>query len=351
MQISAHKGKGVYHKNFDKDFLFESDIVKRSLCNFTDFTDRFKCNWFIIHESTVPDASYLSRFIMDAEDFLDFDQLDNQIQSIIDHSELQSNLKIQLGETDVLRAMYYQAKEFVIDESVLQKVNDYVFGDSQDVPPTIDFSINLAIDDMLIETHVILPKSYPNIPPKVYARSNQLKRNEQEALNCNLDAYLQLLDRGTICIYEGISWLTENVSKYCLKDEKNTSEEPPPMKSLPCVFTRYWIYSHHIYSKDKRRDLLALSRTCNVTGFCLSGKPGIICAEGLESDCTEWWQKVSRTIVLLPVLSYCFIVDEIKARLSYFPVHFSNVEVIAIHIDPREKLSRRKIVFTLLARR
>lgn len=239
------------------------------------------------------------------EDFLNFEELDSQIQSIIDHSELQSNLKIQLGEIDVLRAMYYQSKEFVIDETVLQKVTDYVCGNSHDVPPTIDFTINLTTNDMLIETHVILPKSYPSIPPKVYARSNQLKRNEQEALNCDLDAFLQSLDRGTICIYDGISWLTDNFGKYRIESKKGPSDEPrtaAPATS-ECLFTRYWIYSHHIYSKDKRRELLALSRTCNVTGFCLSGKPGIICAEGLENDCTEWWQRVSQifffTILLL----------------------------------------------------
>lgn len=264
---------------------------------------------------------------MDPEDLLDFDQLDSQIQSIIDHSELQSNLKIQLSEIDVLRAMYYQAKEFVIDESVLQKVNDYVVDDSHDIPPTIDFSINLTINDMLIETLVILPKSYPNVPPKVHAHGNQLKRNEQEALNRDLDAYLQSLDRGTICIYEGISWLTENIDKYCQKDGKNLTEELPSGNPLPCVFTRYWIYSHHIYSKDKRRELLVLSKTCNVTGFCLSGKPGIICAEGLETDCSEWWQKVSRIIVLILSLIWLFLYEHLGSEKAIMYRNFWEFEM------------------------
>ena len=61
----------------------------------------------------------------------------------------------------------------------------------------------------------------------------------------------------------------------------------------PDVFTRLWIYSHHIYSKVKRRDMLELARDCAVTGFSLPGKPGIICVEGPAANTADWWKRVS----------------------------------------------------------
>ena len=59
------------------------------------------------------------------------------------------------------------------------------------------------------------------------------------------------------------------------------------------LFTRLWIYSHHIYSKVKRRDMLELARDCAVTGFSLPGKPGIICVEGPAASTADWWKRVS----------------------------------------------------------
>jgi hypothetical protein len=85
--------------------------------------------------------------------------------------------------------------------------------------------------------------------------------------------------------------LQENASQYHVEFAK-----PDPAVKLSDendkFFARYWIYSHHIYSKIKRREILDLANEFSITGFCLPGRPGIICAEGLAGDCNEWWQKV-----------------------------------------------------------
>ena len=49
----------------------------------------------------------------------------------------------------------------------------------------------------------------------------------------------------------------------------------------PRKMLRYWIYSHHIYSKVKRKDLQGLASDLRLTGFVLPGKPGVICVEVL----------------------------------------------------------------------
>merc|ERR1712126_151543 len=55
---------------------------------------------------------------------------------------------------------------------------------------------------------------------------------------------------------------------------------------------RYWIYSHHIYSKVKRKNILDLASDYCLTGFCLPGKPGVICVEGSPRNCVDWWSLV-----------------------------------------------------------
>ena len=49
----------------------------------------------------------------------------------------------------------------------------------------------------------------------------------------------------------------------------------------PQKMLRYWVYSHHIYSKVKRKDLQGLASDLRLTGFVLPGKPGVICVEVL----------------------------------------------------------------------
>jgi hypothetical protein len=140
-----------------------------------------------------------------------------------------------------------------------------------------------------------LPHDYPANEPDIYVRSDKLDRNQQHILNSDLANYISTLERGEICTCSAISWLQENASRYHVESAKpdqtvNNSEENDKF------FARYWIYSHHIYSKIKRREILDLANEFSITGFCLPGKPGIICAEGLARDCIEWWQKVCMCI-------------------------------------------------------
>lgn len=222
------------------------------------------------------------------EDLLNFKELDNEIQNMLDHSEYQNHLKIQLEEIDVLRAMYYQDKEFIIDKKILTKANSYVREEITELPPTIDFIINLSVGDMPLEIQVVLPKLYPTIEPKMFVRNGELSGNQIINLNSDLKTFISSIDRGTICVLEGILWVSNNVERY-------KTEKIPVLQTdgdSEKLFSRYWIYSHHIYSKEKRRYMLSLSKQCNITGFCLGGKPGIICIEGWDSDCNEWWQQV-----------------------------------------------------------
>jgi len=103
------------------------------------------------------------------------------------------------------------------------------------------------------------------------------------------------------CIYTLISWLQDNAETYlkasvcnqAIKRNKNNMDDHTTI-----VFSRYWIYSHHIYSKFKRRDIMNLAKENSITGFCLAGKPGIICMEGTLEDCEYCWQKVISTIII-----------------------------------------------------
>ncbi|CAB4064936.1 unnamed protein product [Lepeophtheirus salmonis] len=77
-----------------------------------------------------------------------------------------------------------------------------------------------------------------------------------------------------------ISWIQENGVQYFNKTDKLAIPDKTLKPSLQKPFSRLWIYSHHIYSKIKRKNILNLSKDYKVNGFSMPGKPGIICLEG-----------------------------------------------------------------------
>lgn len=143
-----------------------------------------------------------------------------------------------------------------------------------------------------------LPTDYPKEQPVAYARSSQLDRTQQCLINKELSTLVKSQESGEPCIYTLISWLQDNAEIYlkastCNQatkyDNSHVNDAGSPDTK---VFCRYWIYSHHIYSKFKRRDVATLAKENSITGFCLAGKPGIICMEGTLEDCEYCWQKV-----------------------------------------------------------
>jgi hypothetical protein len=121
--------------------------------------------------------------------------------------------------------------------------------------------------------------------PSRWRRSDGLHREAQSRFNAALQARLAELPPGEPVLLEVVSWLQDRGPEF-LTPPVGELVTPPPVTADDVraaadgdEFCRYWIYSHHIYSKVKRRSLQELAEQFRLTGFCLPGKPGIICVE------------------------------------------------------------------------
>lgn len=142
-----------------------------------------------------------------------------------------------------------------------------------------------------------LSSNYPKEKPEVYARSSFLSRIQQLLLNQILDDVLEQQEENEPCIQILISWLADNGENFLTKSNKNIYRELSIKRRNEnqrnsTNFSRFWIYSHHIYSKYKRKAIVDLAEKNSLTGFCLIGKPAAICIEGAFEDCEYYWQKV-----------------------------------------------------------
>ncbi|XP_030767278.1 RWD domain-containing protein 2A [Sitophilus oryzae] len=208
----------------------------------------------------------------------------------MDEKTLKENLQVQLDELETLEAMFYNPGEIKIEDPLtLLEIKEYVDGNSVDVPLCLDYAINLVIDGAKFELCVSLSHEYPYIEPELFVRNNQLNRDQHISLNKKIGEFVSDLPKGEPCIFTTISWLQDNASEYVeLDSDETTSHTNDKDEEL----VRYWIYSHHIYSKTKRKAIIDLANQMKITGFVMPGKPGIICVEGVSSDVVEWWQSI-----------------------------------------------------------
>ncbi|XP_050451854.1 RWD domain-containing protein 2A [Cataglyphis hispanica] len=252
--------------------------------------------------------------------------------------EVTENLTAQVNELQALQSVY--PNELVVaDYGVLADINKYIEHPDRELPRWLEYAIAIPLNGKNIELLVNLPTNYPQEQPDVYARSSCLDRTQQCLLNKELSIIMKAQEAGEPCIYTLISWLQDNAETYfeasacnqaikCDDTTKNDMEETQTV----VTYSRYWIYSHHIYSKFKRRDVANLAKENSITGFCLAGKPGIICMEGSLEDCDYCWQKIKTMnwhrilIKLLEKEEDCNDVDSMRRFTDFQEVSFPTTE-------------------------
>ena len=286
---------------------------------------------------------------------------------MMEHQCLIENTEQQLLEIEMLGAMYPGKEELQMDdETILNDVQKWLIAainnkSAEYLPPRISFKLRLTFDAngdgnlKMIDVNVLYPHEYPSSEtPEIYVKSNNdaLSRTIQCEINQALSTYLEdSVILGETCLISVISWLNENCPNYILSSLENKYHQKPSTKktksddSSSLAFVRLWIYSHHIYSKIKRKDILDLSAEYQISGFCMPGKPGIICMEGTEKNCSDawgiiksWnWKKINVKHQESDVLDNAECVDDIRRFQGFEEIGFvKNSDTRDYHMDMGE---------------
>lgn len=249
--------------------------------------------------------------------------------------EVTENLAAQVNELQALQSVY-PTELVVADYGVLADINEYIEHPDRDPPRWLEYSIAIPLNGENVELLVNLPTNYPKEQPEVYARSSRLDRTQQGLLNKDLSVVVKTQEAGEPCIYTLISWLQDNAESYLeasasIQAVKSNIGKKDTTDQTAVVFSRYWIYSHHIYSKLKRRDVANLAKENSLTGFCLAGKPGIVCLEGALEDCDYSWQKIKtmnwhRILIKFLEKENCNNVENMRKFIDFEEVSFPTTE-------------------------
>jgi len=207
------------------------------------------------------------------------------------------NYEEQLNELEILQSMYPGANELELsDPFIIGDIQEYVRTGRHQPATAVEFTLRLNLEEEhRVESIFNLCRDYPSSAlPEIYIRSESWDREAQRKINEDVQTFLRdEVVCGEASLVALISWIQENGLAYFHKNQTKATETLQDKNQTGGgKFSRYWIYSHHIYSKIKRRNILDMAREYDVTGFCQPGKPGIICVEGTTSNCAAWWTVV-----------------------------------------------------------
>lgn len=216
---------------------------------------------------------------------------------------MRETLELQLAEVEMLESMFSNPGEFTQDSlEALPEVRAFVDGtlSYECLDSRVGFTIKISTSESLaseVELVCHLPHEYPNALPEVFTRAPAMDRESHRRLSEDLHEFLSSQETGQIMVGLLVDWLQENVHKY-LKESSEPASNSTSLQGTgskgETSFTRLWIYSHHIYSKFKRRDIFDWASELRLHGFGMPGKPGIICVEGGTQQVDEFWYRVRR---------------------------------------------------------
>ncbi|CAM4754305.1 unnamed protein product [Rotaria magnacalcarata] len=209
-------------------------------------------------------------------------------------NSIRSCIEQQLNEIELLHCCYPSADEFYFDDiEAITEAKEFI-GEKRDyLQRNLGFIIKLHLNDIntTVELQFIYPLHYPESPVDVHLRT-YLSRECYEKFNESVKSFLNSkISSQEPYIMEFISWIQDNQTLFLISNDtaaKLTNEQIITKKN----FTRLWIYSHHIYNIDKRRNIINWAHELHLNGFSMPGKPGIICVEGQESDVDEYWTRL-----------------------------------------------------------
>lgn len=185
-----------------------------------------------------------------------------------DLTRIRENLQTQLSELESLQSVFYNPGEIKVeDPSVLYDIKNYVASSSQHAPQYLDLVITLIIENLKFQLCISLPHEYPYTEPEIFVRNHKLNRTQHVKLNKDLMEFISSLEKGEPCIFSAISWLQDNAHEYV-----DITEDISQVNSKTENYVRYWIYSHHIYSKTKRKEIVDLAHQLHIRGFSMPGE-------------------------------------------------------------------------------
>jgi len=225
-------------------------------------------------------------------------------------------MEVQLGEIDLLLAMYPTDEEIHVDNSsrhlleelriwcesedtggysgLMQDAIHITLGLDFDVPVQADGERTITDATPRIELVISVPIAYTSDstasdllePPKAAMRVQPTSwMSKAEAAQMSAETPQADIASAIECVREAAA------QHFIRRHQKACTASPLIHQEI----TRIWFYFPSISTRSKRDDIVNYAPTYNLTGFLLAGKPGVLCLEGY-SQAIDDFMKFIKTV-------------------------------------------------------
>ncbi|XP_027197970.2 RWD domain-containing protein 2B [Dermatophagoides pteronyssinus] len=201
----------------------------------------------------------------------------------------------RIAELILIKSMYPELRLQCLDDQLQRAIDEqnfhyHHFDDVSSI--TVLFNV-----DESLECRLTMSVDYPSLDSNCLQIFCHIISNKNQQKQLNERVENELIERNSLIqVVPKIIELWNEMKSSSSSDSKSKSNNVNIEKqsdSHSNQIDRYWIYSHHIYSKIKRKSIIDLCRhQYHLNGFMLIGKPGLICIEGPSDDCQKFWQTI-----------------------------------------------------------
>ncbi|KAK8050695.1 hypothetical protein PG994_012425 [Apiospora phragmitis] len=234
-------------------------------------------------------------------------------------------LEIQLGQIDLLMAMYTLGEELVVADTArtyVEELKDWCTSDDATAPapgkllPSIAMLLTLEIhadegsptsstSERSLKLEISIPLAVENSqdvagmvePPPVKFRLQQptwMSKAEAAQLMARIPQ-----DANNNDTFATIEKIKDAASLHLQQNQQHnstgTESDTNGYNNDTGTLIRVWFYFPSISTRAKRDDLVAHAPRYGLTGFLLAGKPGILCVEGASARAVDDYMRFIKT--------------------------------------------------------
>lgn len=214
-------------------------------------------------------------------------------------------LELQLGQIDLLMAMYASDDAVSVDDTSLHLVEllrSWCENDER-APPTISVSsifllLSLAIADedngaSTGDTSLQLEISVPIVCPGEEMPEDDHTEPPKAKLRVRQPAWMSKAEAARLTdaipdedMLTAIECVKETAARHLSESRQSDVAAVPTYADVSV--DRIWFYFPSISTRSKRDDIVNYAPTYGLTGFLLAGKPGILCLEGASQAIDDY---------------------------------------------------------------
>jgi hypothetical protein len=218
----------------------------------------------------------------------------------------QDLMELQLGQIDLLLAMYPDDQSILIGETssdLLDSLRSWCTFQSGAQPPGIPSDVSLLltlhldeqnigvkidVSGLRLQLEISIPLKYKDegTVPLSDAPPARVRLRQPEWMSRAEVLELMTTVSEDEDVLTAIEQLRDAVVNHLQTTQANSTQKEENRRPEPIV--RVWFYFPSISTRSKRDDLVTNAPSYHLTGFLLAGKPGILCLEGRSQDVDDY---------------------------------------------------------------